>query len=244
MLNNKYISPQIKKKAKIINEMIDVYKDPLFSDFYSDISINEAFSDDIIYYQKNLLKNEKTIEWASGTGRVLIPLIESGYNIKGIEKESEMINKMNKYKYKVTQGDLFDIDLFKSVYKDCDNFILPATTISLFKLNEVINLLKEIIKINKKFVFMFDLIDIEQLITKMPLKLINEKGTFYHCNFKYEESIVYNIFHKETKKLGYSLKYNHKIDNVIKELKKIGLSITVEEKDGIYFDIVGVFNGE
>lgn len=97
-----------------------------FAEFY-DI-LHEGNYSHKIYVEKLREYGEDILELGSGTGRILIPLIENDYNAVGIEKCEDMIalcNKKSKGKAEVIKGDgkIFSLDRkFNVVLASC-NFI-------------------------------------------------------------------------------------------------------------------------
>ncbi|PTI16430.1 hypothetical protein BU082_13100 [Staphylococcus warneri] len=148
------------------------------------------------------------------------------------------------YRKHVINEDILDVFNLKEYYKNTNVFLLPATNISLFSLEDIYRFVNNIIKINKDFKFIFDVIDIENLITTRPQKHVTEKGTFYDSNHVVDDKICYNVFHKESNTLGYSLKYNHKIDLLKDTLLSLNMKITEKSYSNSYYMIIGHYNSK
>jgi len=55
---------------------------------------------------------------------------------------------------------------------------------------------------------------------------------------------VYNIFHKESNKLGYSVKFSHNKELFMNIMKNCGLSCEIKINNNNYYMIKGEFNGK
>ena len=53
-----------------------------------------ASEDELALYKKYFSKNELLLEPMCGSGRLLIPLLQLGYNIEGFDSSSEMLNRL------------------------------------------------------------------------------------------------------------------------------------------------------
>lgn len=238
--NNQLISPYLSKFD--INEITNIYEDPIFVEFYDEITNAEAFFNDIQFYKDNISKNSLTVEFAAGTGRVTIPLLDSGYKVIGIEKEYEMIKKIpEEYRLNFIQENIFNFEELNSIYKELDTIIIPATSISLFSMEQINTLIVNLTKLNSHFNIMFDLINYKKVISQYPKKEITSEGTFYYYNFLSEEHLIYNLLHKDRKVLGYSVKYHHNITDLVQLFENSGLKIEVKEVSNLYFMIMGSY---
>lgn len=243
MINNSNkIHNKLKKKINNSTSIVNLYDSSVFSDFYGSLTTEENFFDDLNFYKNSISVNEKVLEFASGSGRILIPMLKEGYEIIGIEKEKEMVNKMPiEYRNCIVVNDILDFENLQPYYKEANVFIMPATTISLFSMNQISDLIKNIIYLNKKFKFIFDMIDIKNLITKEPNKHVTEKGTFYYTNHSIDNIIAYNILHKESNTLGYSLKFDHNYNDLKDLLIKLGLDVYEEKKINSYRMVISQY---
>lgn len=250
MFNINYLSNQLKKKINNNTQIVQLYSDELFSKYYDNISgKGKSLQRDIIFYKNNINPNKLTLEIASGNGRVISSLLDENFNVKGIEKEATMIEQMEyKYRSHIYQNDVFEFDKLNKIYSQADYIIIPATSISLFSAQDIELFIQNLINLNKSFVLMFDFIDIESLINEKPKKEKNELGTFYIQNFKVKQNdievIVYNIFHKESNKLGYSVKFSHNKELFMNIMKNCGLSCEIKINNNNYYMIKGEFNGK
>lgn len=250
MVNTNYLSSYFKNKMNNSTQITEVYKDPLFSKYYNDSGGKGVnLHGDISFYKKYINPDMLTLEIASGNGRVISYLLENNFNIIGIEKEESMINQMeSKYKKYVYKNDIFNFEKLNEIYCKADYIIIPATSISLFSLKNIKEFIKNLVEVNQRFELIFDGINIENIINEKPFKDINKYGTFYIQNFKVieEESelIIYNLYHKESNKIGYSIKYNHSIESLINVLNSYNLSCEIKIKNDNYYMIVGEYNGK
>ena len=159
--------------------IVNVYSNDIFADFYHKTTDKNGFHNDLEFFKNNLDKEELTIEFASGTGRITTPLIEQGYHVIGIEYEKSMIDIMSEStKKNVIHGSIFDVEKNRRIYSKAKNFIIPATSISLFSLNEVEKLFEKLQHINDDFNIIFDIVDIKTLINEMPKRVVNKDGVF------------------------------------------------------------------
>ncbi|NEY21710.1 hypothetical protein G4D61_17490 [Bacillus ginsengihumi] len=240
MQTNKLISEKFRNLEGSLN-LVELYSENIFSQYYSDIQ-TENFLNDLEYYKSRLTKSENIIELASGSGRILIPLAEDGYNIVGIEKEKEMIMKMEKHQDKVIHENIFCVEKLKKEYSRTDCLLLPATSISLFSLENFAELLNSIKIMNKGLRIILDVYNLRKFLSEKPKKEITEKGTFYYLNFEEDNCIIYNIFHKESQKIGYSVKFNHNWKDIVSMLQKIGFYVKITNPQKDYFIIEGVMH--
>lgn len=243
MNNTEIINNKIKRKIDSKTSIVELYNCPIFTEFYDQLTMSNNFYDDLGFYKKVSSKEERIIELASGTGRILIPMLKEKYNIIGVEKEKEMIEKMPyQYREYVICEDILDSNKLKEYYEKADVFILPATSISLFSLKDIRCFINNIISINNKFKFIFDVANIEDLITTQPQKYITDKGTFYDSNHVINDCISYNVFHKESNTLGYSLKFNHKTQVIKEMLSKLNMQISEIKYPNSYCMFVCEYN--
>lgn len=251
MLNvDDYLSSYFKNKIDSKTQITELYHDPLFSKYYNNSgSKGVNLHGDIMFYKKHINPDALTLEIASGNGRVISALLEENFNILGVEREQSMINQMEyKYRKYVYKNDIFNFKELNEVYCEADYIIIPATSISLFSWEDIKSFIENLVDVNQSFELIFDGINIESIINKKPFKEINRYGTFYIQNFKMvkdtSEWIIYNIYHKESNKIGYSIKYNHSIESLIDILKRYNISNKIKISNESYYMIVGEYNGK
>lgn len=229
---NNYLSKKLLRKFPKPESIVNVYSNDIFADFYHKTTDKNGFYNDLEFFKNNLDKEELTIEFASGTGRITTPLIEQGYHVLGIEYEKSMIDIMpENTKKNVIHSSIFDVEKNRQIYSKAKNFIIPATSISLFPLNEVEMLFEKLKSINDDFNIIFDIVDIKTLINEIPKKVINKDGIFYYINFSAENYIIYNLYHKNSNTIGYSIKYNHSREVILNMLNKIGYVTNIYDVD-------------
>lgn len=227
-MNDNFLGVFAKKfeGAEIIN---DIYLDSVFSKYYNDLI--SSYTHDISLYEEFLTKEDSILEIASGSGRILAPLLDKGYHIKGLEPSKSMVYMMKKkYIPKVYIGRFEDIPNLK-INEKFDKFIIAATTISLFKYEEISTLLKNILQIstqNPKI--LFDIINSQNNdFYKLNFaKVANQ--TIYFQNFREGNEFIFNIYSKEDNKLGYSKKYVHNFSKLSTIFKENGFSLKIVDK--------------
>ncbi len=75
-------------------EYLDIYESE-FSKFYDNLVINDDYD---IEYLNKVLNNTKepVLELACGSGRVMIPLLEKGYFVSGVDASEDMLEILRK----------------------------------------------------------------------------------------------------------------------------------------------------
>ena len=220
-MNEKYISDLILKKTKKDLNISNLYENPIFADFYDSTTTKSEFYNDI---------------------EVLKSLIDSNINIIGIESEKTMINKVEeKYHKYIFNEDIFNYEKLQQVYKNIDNIIIPATSISLFSKDSLIRLLKTLkhLNPNNKFKIYFDLINLNTILTDRPIKYLNEAGTFYCFNFFTDHKVIYNNFHKESNTIGISFKYDYSYNDLLELFNSLSYSLKIVKQHDNYTMLKG-----
>lgn len=94
-----------------------------------------APEDELKFYLSYARKGQKIFEPLCGTGRFLIPFIDQGYDIHGMDLSKEMLDKLKQKapQAHVTQGDLLDYQIDERF----DYILIPAGSMSLFVNREV-----------------------------------------------------------------------------------------------------------
>lgn len=100
----------------------------LYDDFASSLKTRQEVS----FYQKFLSRNNKIIEFGCGTGRVLINLLEQGYNISGLDISKGMLEHLKtKLKQKGLNTNIFNKNLVRfSLKGKYDSGILSQRTLN------------------------------------------------------------------------------------------------------------------
>lgn len=244
-MSYKYINRSISKKMNSDSKIINVYSSEYFAKFYQDHTFTNSFNNDLDFYKSILNTEDFIIELASGTGRILIPLLQEGYNIRGIESEISMIEVMpSKYHKYVEHSNVFDFASNEKFYTQADCFIIPATSISIFPLKTIENFLFSLTKKNKKFNIIFDIINMDSLVTDKPKKEKSEHGTFYYINYIQSGFIVYNLYNVETNTLGYSKKFSHTIEQLLDIFENTGCKLEILKEYDNYFILKGSYDFE
>lgn len=140
------------------------YYNTLCSQMY-DILHNEAPEDELNFYLSYADKNQNILEPMCGNGRFMIPFIQKGYNIYGIDLSSQMLNKL---KEKVPDAQVSCIDILNFMPNTLYDYIfIPSGSISLFTDIDlclaVLKKIKSMLSANGKFVFAVDTIAARQI---------------------------------------------------------------------------------
>jgi len=240
---NNYVSKKLLKKATHPVNIINVYSDNILADFYHKTTPENGFYNDLEFFKNNLAKKENIVELASGTGRILKPLIDDGFNVMGVESEIEMIEILPmKYRKYIINSNILDFQKVESLYEQAECFIIPATSISLFSIKEIERLFLFLSQLKKSFKVYFDVIDMTDFLINTPKKEMNIHGTFYYLNFQYENFIIYNIYHKDTNTLGYSKKYAHSKKSLKTVLNKFGFDYKFLNSQKNYYMVRADYN--
>lgn len=109
--------------------MIKNYYGNLCTEMY-EILHKEAPQDELEFYLSYAEKGMSILEPMCGSGRFLVPFLERGYNIKGIDASKEMISKLKEKvpTAQVSQGDILNFDE-KEKY---DYIFISSGSVSLF----------------------------------------------------------------------------------------------------------------
>lgn len=140
-------------------EYLDIYERE-FSKFYDNLVINDDYD---LEYLNKVLNNTKepVLELACGSGRVMIPLLEKGYFVSGVDASEDMLEILRKKSIKRNLStNLYKDDMcsfhtdFKYAY-----VILSHISICLLEPQQqkelFINISKNVLKDNGKFIFNF-----------------------------------------------------------------------------------------
>ena len=135
------------------------YYGSLCTEMY-EILHKEAPQDELEFYLSYAEKEMKILEPLCGSGRFLIPFLERGYDIKGIDLSTEMLAKLNEKapNAKVFQKDILEYDSAEKY----DYIFISSGSVSLFTdmdlCKRILHKMKELLKKDGKFVFAVDTI--------------------------------------------------------------------------------------
>lgn len=128
-------------------------KEDIYVTFYDDFSSKLKTNDEVAFLKGIFNKKHRIIELGCGTGRTLIPLLKSGYQITGFDISTTMINKANvKLKKEKLSTTLLNKDLTNFSSRDkFDGAILSQRTLNFISsADKQRKALKNIAKILKK----------------------------------------------------------------------------------------------
>lgn len=167
--------------------------------------IGKSLDGDIEYYYEKIKDIKGNIlEAGVGTGRILIPYIEKGLKVDGVDISEDMINicKENCKKYNI-ECDLFVQNLIElNINKKYDAIIMPTGSFCLINNREDMkNVLKNFKEhLNKNGKIILDIlfpVDFVENIRKTSIIKINEKtGIVYNyetLNIDWENQITHSI---------------------------------------------------
>lgn len=140
-------------------EMIQNYYGSLCTEMY-EILHQEAPQDELAFYLSYARKGMKILEPLCGTGRFLIPFLERGYDIQGIDLSTEMLEKL---KEKSPDAKVIHQDILEYTSSEKFDYIfISSGSVSLFTDldlgKKVLSKMKALLKKNGKFVFAVDTI--------------------------------------------------------------------------------------
>ena len=117
-------------------------------------------------------KSKKILEAGCGTGRILIPLTNKGYNIDGFDLSKGMLTELNK-KDKRIKTKIGDIE--KIPYKDNSYDLVYSITV-LMHMTKINKAIEELLRVTKKGGYViFDLPNKESIWTKLSIILNSKK---------------------------------------------------------------------
>ena len=123
------------------------YYGSLCTEMY-EILHKEAPQDELEFYLSYAEKEMKILEPLCGSGRFLIPFLERGYDIKGIDLSTEMLAKLNEKapNAKVFQKDILEYDSAEKY----DYIFISSGSVSLFTdmdlCKRILHKMKELLK--------------------------------------------------------------------------------------------------
>lgn len=140
-------------------KMVKNYYGSLCTEMY-EILHKDAPQDELFFYLSYAEKGMKILEPLCGSGRFLIPFLERGFDISGIDLSTEMLAKLNE---KAPNAKVFQKDILEYNSKEKYDYIfISSGSVSLFtdmKLcRKLLHKMKGLLKKGGKFVFAVDTI--------------------------------------------------------------------------------------
>lgn len=140
-------------------EMIKNYYGSLCTEMY-EILHKEAPQEELSFYLSFAEKGMKILEPLCGSGRFLIPFLERGFDISGIDLSAEMLAKLNEKapNAKVFQKDILEYDSTEKY----DYIFISSGSVSLFTdmdlCKKILHKMKDLLKKDDRFIFAVDTI--------------------------------------------------------------------------------------
>lgn len=140
-------------------EMIKNYYGSLCTEMY-EILHKEAPQEELSFYLSFAEKGMKILEPLCGSGRFLIPFLERGFDISGIDLSAEMLAKLNEKapNAKVFQKDILEYDSTEKY----DYIFISSGSVSLFTdmdlCKKILHKMKDLLKKDGRFIFAVDAI--------------------------------------------------------------------------------------
>ena len=138
-------------------EMIKNYYGSLCTEMY-EILHKEAPQEELSFYLSFAEKGMKILEPLCGSGRFLIPFLERGFDISGIDLSAEMLAKLNEKapNAKVFQKDILEYDSTEKY----DYIFISSGSVSLFTdmdlCKKILHKMKDLLKKDGRFIFAVD----------------------------------------------------------------------------------------
>ena len=135
------------------------YYGSLCTEMY-EILHKDAPQDELAFYLSYANKHDFIFEPLCGSGRFLMPFLQKGYNISGIDLSSEMLAKLKEKNSDATVylGDILDYDTTRKY----DYIFISSGSVSLFTdmelCKKILHKIKNLLKKGGKFVFAVDTI--------------------------------------------------------------------------------------
>lgn len=133
------------------------YYGSLCTEMY-EILYKDAPEDELDFYLSYTRKDMSILEPLCGSGRFLVPFLERGYDIKGIDLSKEMLAKLKEKSpnAKVFQSDILEYDTVEKY----DYIFISSGSVSLFTdmvlCRKILKKMKWLLKKGGKFVFAVD----------------------------------------------------------------------------------------
>ena len=141
---------------------------------------DKAPQDELDFYLSYAEKNKKILEIMCGSGRFLVPFLEYGYNIRGVDFSVEMLDKL---KLKAPEADVEYADIAEyTTNEQFDYIFISSGSVSLFTdmnlCQKILKKIKGLLAPAGKFVFAVDTIaakclDNDDYETSVSVKLNN-----------------------------------------------------------------------
>lgn len=121
---------------------------------------DKAPQDELDFYLSYAEKNKKILEIMCGSGRFLVPFLEYGYNIRGVDFSVEMLEKL---KLKAPEADVEYADIAEyTTNEQFDYIFISSGSVSLFTdmnlCQKILKKIKGLLSPAGKFVFAVDTI--------------------------------------------------------------------------------------
>lgn len=141
----------------------------------------EAPQDELNFYLSYAKREQKILESLCGSGRFLVPFMEKGYDISGIDLSAEMLDKL---KQKSPNAQVFQADITTYSPKGKFDYILITSgSVSLFtdisQCKNILLKMKEILRPEGKFFFAVDTIAnicVDDDDYRVPVSVKTEEG--------------------------------------------------------------------
>lgn len=141
---------------------------------------DKAPQDELDFYFSYAEKNKKILEIMCGSGRFLVPFLEYGYNIRGVDFSAEMLEKL---KLKAPEADVEYADIAEyTTNEQFDYIFISSGSVSLFTdmnlCQKILKKIKGLLAPAGKFVFAVDTIaakclDNDDYETSVSVKMKN-----------------------------------------------------------------------
>ncbi|MFG6369337.1 MAG: class I SAM-dependent methyltransferase [Lachnospiraceae bacterium] len=140
-----------------MSELKQNYYGSLCTEMY-EILHEQAPQDELNFYLSYAEKGKKILEPLCGSGRFLVPFMERGFDICGIDLSGEMLNKL---KQKVPNAKIVQADILEYSSRELYDYIFICSgSMSLFTdmnlCNRILEKMKDMLAPKGKFVFAVD----------------------------------------------------------------------------------------
>lgn len=140
-----------------MDELMQNYYGSLCTEMY-EILHAQAPQDELQFYLSYAEKGMRILEPLCGSGRFLVPFLERGFDISGMDLSEEMLAKL---KQKAPDAKVIQADIVKySTEEKFDYIFIPSGSVSLFTdmnmCKRILKKMKELLAPGGKFVFAVD----------------------------------------------------------------------------------------